>query len=107
MPREKRSYEVEHVHGLWHFDFHEGSRAVLLRSGDWLKPLLLGVLDDRSRLCAVDAISCLGAVPLEMDAWGIDVVVSGSQKALMTPPGLAFAAPSEAAMQAEIEKTAR
>ncbi len=37
----------------------------------------------------VDAISSLGAVPLETDAWGIDVVVSGSQKALMSPPGLA------------------
>ena len=38
----------------------------------------------------VDAISSLGAVPLEADGWGIDVVVSGSQKALMCPPGLAF-----------------
>jgi aspartate aminotransferase-like enzyme len=38
----------------------------------------------------VDAISSLGAVPLESDAWGIDVVVSGSQKALMAPPGLAM-----------------
>jgi aspartate aminotransferase-like enzyme len=37
----------------------------------------------------VDAISSLGAVPLETDAWGMDVVVSGSQKALMAPPGLA------------------
>src|SRR3954451_22679407 len=37
----------------------------------------------------VDAISSLGAVPLETDAWGVDVVVSGSQKALMAPPGLA------------------
>ena len=39
----------------------------------------------------VDAISSLGAVPLETDEWGIDVVVSGSQKALMCPPGLAMA----------------
>jgi serine---pyruvate transaminase len=39
----------------------------------------------------VDAISSLGAVPLETDAWNIDVVVSGSQKALMCPPGLAMA----------------
>jgi len=39
----------------------------------------------------VDAISSLGAVPLETDEWGIDVVVSGSQKALMAPPGLATA----------------
>jgi aspartate aminotransferase-like enzyme len=38
----------------------------------------------------VDAISSLGAVPLETDEWGIDVVVSGSQKALMCPPGLAM-----------------
>ena len=42
-------------------------------------------------LLVVDAISSLGAVPLETDAWGIDVVVSGSQKALMCPPGLAMA----------------
>jgi aspartate aminotransferase-like enzyme len=40
----------------------------------------------------VDAVSSLGAVPLETDAWSIDVVVSGSQKALMCPPGLATAA---------------
>ncbi len=42
----------------------------------------------------VDAVSSLGAVPLEMDSWGIDVVVSGAQKALMGAPGLAFAAVS-------------
>jgi aspartate aminotransferase-like enzyme len=42
-------------------------------------------------LLVVDAVSSLGAVPLETDAWGIDVVVSGSQKALMAPPGLAMA----------------
>ena len=39
-------------------------------------------------LVVVDAVSSLGAVPLETDAWGLDVVASGSQKALMTPPGL-------------------
>ncbi len=49
--RETRSYEVEHVHGLWHLDFHEGSRAVLTASGEWRKPQLLGILDDHSRLC--------------------------------------------------------
>src|ERR671932_353805 len=51
-------------------------------------------------LVAVDAISSLGAVPLETDEGGLDAVVSGSQKALMTPPGLALAAPSEAAWRA-------
>jgi aspartate aminotransferase-like enzyme len=43
----------------------------------------------------VDAVSSLGAVPLETDACGIDVVVSGSQKALMCPPGLAMASVAE------------
>lgn len=50
-PRERRSYEVTHVHGLWHLDFHEGSRPVITAAGQRLKPQLLGVLDDRSRLC--------------------------------------------------------
>jgi aspartate aminotransferase-like enzyme len=44
----------------------------------------------------VDAISSVGAVPLEVDAWGIDVACAGSQKALMTPPGLAMASVSDA-----------
>jgi len=43
----------------------------------------------------VDAVSSLGGVELQTADWGIDVVVSGSQKALMTPPGLAFASVSE------------
>ena len=51
-------------------------------------------------LCVVDAVSSLGAVPLETAAWGVDVVVSGSQKALMTPPGLGTAAVSTRAREA-------
>lgn len=47
---EVRSFEVEHVGALWHLDFHHGSRKVLTRAGAWVKPLLLGVIDDRSRL---------------------------------------------------------
>jgi serine---pyruvate transaminase len=50
-------------------------------------------------LLAVDAVSAMGAVPIPQDDWGIDVVVSGSQKALMSPPGLAFASPSDAALE--------
>ena len=48
--REVRSYELEHVGALWHLDFHHCSRKVLTRTGEWIKPLLLGVIDDRSRL---------------------------------------------------------
>jgi len=43
-------------------------------------------------LVIVDSISCLGGVPVLMDEWGLDVVVAGSQKCLMLPPGLAFVA---------------
>jgi aspartate aminotransferase-like enzyme len=49
-------------------------------------------------LIAVDAVSAMGAVPLPQDEWGVDVVVSGSQKALMSPPGLGFASANEAAL---------
>ena len=47
---EVRSFEVDHVGALWHLDFHHGSRRVLTRAGQWIKPMLLGVIDDRSRL---------------------------------------------------------
>ena len=47
---EVRSFEVEHVGALWHLDFHHASRKVLTRAGVWVKPMLLGVIDDRSRL---------------------------------------------------------
>jgi aspartate aminotransferase-like enzyme len=46
-------------------------------------------------LLLVDAVSSAGAVPISMDAWGLDAVVSASQKALALPPGLAFAAVSD------------
>jgi aspartate aminotransferase-like enzyme len=60
---------------------------------------LARVSADAGALVIVDAVSSLGAVPLEPDAWGIDVVVSGSQKALMCPPGLSLAAVSPAAWE--------
>jgi len=47
---EVRSYEAEYVHGLWHADFHHGSHPVLTPSGRWVTPLLLGIIDDHSRL---------------------------------------------------------
>ncbi|MEL7346311.1 MAG: aminotransferase class V-fold PLP-dependent enzyme [Pseudomonadota bacterium] len=51
-------------------------------------------------LYMVDCIACLGCIEFEMDAWGVDVTVAGSQKGLMTPPGLAFAWASEKAWEA-------
>jgi alanine-glyoxylate transaminase / serine-glyoxylate transaminase / serine-pyruvate transaminase len=51
-------------------------------------------------LFLVDTVASLGCMPFEMDAWGIDVAMSGSQKGLMTPPGLGFCAANERALQA-------
>ncbi len=67
---------------------------------------LAAVAKEAGALVVVDAVSSLGAVPLETDAWGIDVVVSGSQKALMCPPGVAFASVSPAALEAAARATA-
>src|SRR5919197_3479673 len=61
---------------------------------------LAAVGKEAGALVVVDAVSSLGAVPLETDAWGIDAAVSGSQKALMCPPGLAFTSVSPAALEA-------
>jgi transposase InsO family protein len=47
---EVRSFEVDHVNALWHLDFHHGSRKVLTRLGQWVTPMILCVIDDRSRL---------------------------------------------------------
>jgi serine---pyruvate transaminase len=60
---------------------------------------------DAGALVLVDAVSSLGAVPFDVDGWGIDVAVSGSQKALSASPGLAFVAVSPAAWAAQAEAT--
>src|SRR5216683_1368310 len=55
-------------------------------------------------LFMVDAVASLGCMPFEMDAWGIDVAMSGSQKGLMAPPGLGFVAANDRARH--VHKTA-
>ena len=55
-------------------------------------------------LLVVDAITGLGTTTFDVDAWGIDVIIGGSQKAVMIPPGLAYCAVSERAWQ-RMEKT--
>jgi transposase InsO family protein len=47
---EVRSFEVDHVNALWHLDFHHASRKIVTPAGEWVTPMLLGVIDDRSRL---------------------------------------------------------
>jgi aspartate aminotransferase-like enzyme len=60
---------------------------------------LTQVAHEAGALIIVDAISGLGAAPLEMDAWGVDLVLSGAQKGFMIPPGLAFVALQPAAVE--------
>jgi len=55
--------------------------------------------NDHGALVIVDAVSSLGGIPFQMDEWSVDVVMAGSQKALMLPPGLAFVAVSSRAWQ--------
>jgi aspartate aminotransferase-like enzyme len=62
---------------------------------------LAAAAKDACALVVVHAVSSLGAIPSETDAWGLDVVVAGSQKALMCPPGLGLAAVSPAALAAQ------
>src|SRR5215510_14863995 len=51
-------------------------------------------------LLMVDAVASLGCMPFNMDEWGVDVAMSGSQKGLMTPPGLGFVAAGPRALEA-------
>ena len=86
-----------------------GAKAVLLTHNE----TSTGVMNPIAELAAaireeapealilVDSVSGLGAVPFEMDAWGVDVVVTGSQKAWMSAPGLAMIAASAARLDGD------
>lgn len=86
---------------------HPATRAVLMQASETstgvyhpVKEVAEAVRKNSDALVCVDAITALGVCPLPMDEWGLDAVVSGSQKAFMLPPGLAFLALSERANQA-------
>ena len=57
------------------------------------------VCREHDALCIVDGITSIGVIPFEMDEWGIDVAVTGSQKAMMLPPGLGIIALSDRAWE--------
>jgi aspartate aminotransferase-like enzyme len=85
-----------------------GVKAVLLTHNETstgvmnpIKELAAAIrMEAPEALILVDSVSALGAVPFEMDAWGVDVVVTGSQKAWMSAPGLAMIAASTRAWTA-------
>lgn len=60
---------------------------------------LVGLVKAHGALSVVDGVTSVGAIPCKMDEWGIDVLVSGSQKGFMIPPGLAFLAASDKAFE--------
>jgi aspartate aminotransferase-like enzyme len=66
---------------------------------------IAGEVRSRDRLLVLDAISSAGAVELQQDAWGIDVVIGGSQKALGATPGVAFVSLGERAWEAHRTST--
>ncbi len=90
---------------------HPEVRAVLVTHNETstgvTNPLeaIAGVVRSSEALLLVDAVSSLAAVDLRADAWGLDVVVAGSQKALMGPPGAVFLSISDRAWEAS--RTAR
>jgi len=82
---------------------HSAAKAVLMQHSESSTGVLhdvrgiAAVTRGTGAICIVDAVSSLGIADLPMDAWGVDVVVSGSQKGLMLPPGLSFCALSDKA----------
>jgi aspartate aminotransferase-like enzyme len=82
-----------------------GARAVFLTHSDTSTGVVSDLraiaerLNGTEAIVVVDAISSLAAVPLETDNWGLDVVITSSHKALMCPPGLAFASVSQRAFE--------
>ena len=82
---------------------HKGVKAVLTQHSESSTGVLhdvrgyAAVTRGTDTMLIVDAVSSLGIADLPMDAWGVDVVVSGSQKGLMLPPGLGFCALGEKA----------
>ncbi|HEY8676293.1 MAG TPA: alanine--glyoxylate aminotransferase family protein [Candidatus Dormibacteraeota bacterium] len=61
-------------------------------------PAIAAVVKGRGKLLAVDSVSGAGCLPLETDGWHIDVLLTGSQKGWMAPPGVAMVAVSEAGL---------
>ena len=91
---------------------HRGVKAVFFQQAETstgavndVQALAETVRRHSDAVIVLDAISSLGGEPLETDAWGLDVVLSASQKGLMCAPGLAFASVSERAW--ELSATAR
>jgi alanine-glyoxylate transaminase / serine-glyoxylate transaminase / serine-pyruvate transaminase len=80
-----------------HIDTSTGVLTDIAAIGDVIKSV------GHDALFMVDTVASLGCVPFKMDAWGVDVAMAGSQKGLMTPPGLGFVAAGDRARAAHLK----
>jgi aspartate aminotransferase-like enzyme len=96
-----QAVRVEDVRAM--LERHPGIRGILMQASETsttaLHPVeaIAAITRERDVMLVVDGITAVGVMEIPMDRWGIDVLLTGSQKALMLPPGLAFAALSERA----------
>jgi aspartate aminotransferase-like enzyme len=83
---------------------HPDIRSVMIQASETSTTVLhpvkeIAKLTENGPLFLVDGVTAVGVLPVPLDEWGIDALVTGSQKALMLPPGLAFIALSDRAWQ--------
>jgi len=101
-----KAVDVQQVKDILDKDINNEIKAVIMTHNETSTGVTNDVeavgklVKNTDRLLIVDAISSLGGLDLQTDNWGVDVVVTGSQKALMGPPGLAFVSVSDKAWEA-------
>ncbi len=94
--REDKAKTIKAVLAV-HIDTSTGVLNDIAAIGDAIKSV------GHDALFMVDAVASLGCVPFAMDAWGVDVAMSGSQKGLMAPPGLGFVAAGNRAREVHLK----
>jgi putative transposase len=90
--REIRGFEVSHVHGLWHLDFHHAKIRILDTKGQWHRPVVLAILDDHSRLCCHLQLYLAETAQCLVHGLSQAFMKRGLPRALMTDNGAAMLA---------------
>lgn len=90
--REIRGFEVSHVHGLWHLDFHHAKIRILDNKGTWHRPVALAIIDDHSRLCCHLQLYLAETAECLIHGLSQAFMKRGLPRALMTDNGAAMLA---------------
>lgn len=90
--REIRGFEVSHVHGLWHLDFHQAKIRILDNKGTWHRPVALAIVDDHSRLCCHLQLYLAETAECLIHGLSQAFMKRGLPRALMTDNGAAMLA---------------